>query len=82
MANLKIRVFKGAATDPSTTVSIPVRVLKIASSLIPRKAAAELEAQGIDLDAIIAASEHPDAHGTLAEVEDHEKDQRIIIAVE
>jgi hypothetical protein len=82
MANLKIRVFKGTATEPSTTVSIPVRVLKIASNLIPKKAAAELEEQGIDLDAIIQASENPEAHGTLAEVEDHEKDQRIIIGVE
>ena len=82
MANLKIRVFKGAATQPSTTVSIPVKVLRIASSLVPRKAAAELDEQGIDLEAIIRASEDPNAHGTLAEIEDHEKDQRIIIAVE
>jgi hypothetical protein len=82
MAKLKIQVYKGAATEPSTTVSIPVRVLKIASSLMPRQAAAELEAQGIDLDAVIAASEHPDAHGLLAEIEDHQKDQRILISVE
>ncbi len=82
MAKLKIQVFKGAAAEPSTTVSIPVRVLKIASSLMPRQAAAELEAQGIDLDAVVAASENPDAHGLLAEIEDHEKDQRILISVE
>lgn len=82
MADLKIRVFKGAETEPSTTVSIPVSVLKIASNLVPPSAAAELQESGIDLEAIIQASEDPDAHGTLVEVEQHDKDQRIIIAVE
>ena len=79
---MKIRVFKGAATEPSTTVSIPVSVLKIASNLIPPNAAAELQESGIDLEAIIRASENPDAHGTLVEVEKHEKNERIVIAVE
>ena len=82
MAHLKIQVFKGRATEPSTTARIPVRVLRIASSLIPGKAARELEEQGIDVEAIIAAAENPDAHGVLTEVEDHEKDQRIVISVE
>jgi hypothetical protein len=82
MADLKIRVFKGTATKPSTTVSIPVAVLRTARSLVPAQAARELEAQGIDLEAIIGASEDPTKHGTLAEVEDHEKGQRIIIAIE
>lgn len=82
MADLKIRVFKGQATEPSTTVSIPVGVLKIASNLIPPSAAVELRDQGIDIEAIIQAAQDPDAHGTLAVVEEHEKDQRIVIAVE
>jgi hypothetical protein len=82
MADLKIRVFKGTATEPSTTVSIPVSVLKIASNLMPAQAAAELHENGIDLEAIIRASEDPNAHGTLVVVEQHEKDERIVIAVE
>ena len=82
MADLKIRMFKGAATKPSTTVSIPVGVLRIASSLIPRQAAAELEEQGVDLQAIIRAAEDPETHGILAVVEQHEKNERIVIAVE
>ena len=82
MADLKIRMFKGAATDASTTVCFPVGVLKIASSLIPRQAAADLEEQGVDLEAIIRAAEDPNAHGTLAVIEQHEKKERIVIAVE
>lgn len=82
MAHLKIRVYKGTAAEPSTTISIPVSVLKVASSLIPPGAAAELRENGIDLEAIIRAANDPDAHGTLAVVEQHEKDERIVIAVE
>ena len=82
MADLSIRVYKGAATDPSTTVKIPVRVLRIAQSLIPGQAKRELEEQGIDVEAIIAAAENPEAHGVLAEVQDHEQDQRTVISVE
>ncbi len=82
MAVLKIRMFKGAATEPSTTVSIPVGVLRIASNLIPRQAAADLEQQGIDLEAIIRAAEDPNTHGTLAIVEQHERNERIVVEVE
>ncbi len=82
MADLKIRVFKGGATEPTTTVSIPVSVLKIASNLMPSSAAADLEAQGIDVKAIIQAAENPEAHGTLAVVEQHERNERIVFAVE
>ena len=82
MADLKIRVYKGAATDPSTPVQPPVRVLRIAKSLIPGQATRELEEQGIDVEAIIAAAENPEAQGVLAEVQDHEQDQRTVISVE
>jgi len=82
MANLKIRVFEGRATEAKTTVTIPVGVLKVASRLIPRRAAEELQQEGIDIEEIIRASEEPDAHGTLVEVEQHEKDERIVISVE
>ena len=82
MADLKICVYKGDAAEPSTTVSIPVGVLKVASGLIPASAAAELQENGIDIEAIIRAAEDPDTHGTLAVVEQHEKDERIVFAVE
>jgi hypothetical protein len=75
-------MFKGSATEPTTTVSIPVGVLRIASNLIPPPAATELREQGIDLEAIIQAAQDPNAHGTLAIVEQHEKNERIVIAVE
>jgi hypothetical protein len=82
MADLKIRVFKGSESAPETTVTIPCGILKIASSLIPRQATETLQKKGIDLDAIIRLSENPDAHGTLIEVEEHKKNEKIIISLE
>jgi hypothetical protein len=50
MADLKIRVFKGDKQQPETTITIPGSVLKVASNLIPKKAAASLQDKSIDLD--------------------------------
>ena len=82
MADLKIRVFKGGSTEPDTTVTIPGGILKVASALIPKQAAEALSEKGIDLDEIISLSENPDAHGTLVEVEEHSKGEKIIISLE
>ena len=36
--------------------------------------------KGIDLNEIIRVSENLDAHGTLVEVEEHKKNERIVIS--
>ena len=82
MADLKIRIFKGGATDPETTVTIPGGVLKVASKLIPKQAAAALEEKGIDLDELVRLSQRPDVQGTLIEVEGHKKGERVVVALE
>ena len=82
MADLKIRVFKGDDSTPETTVAVPGSVLKIASRLIPKQATNALQEKGIDLDEIIRLSENPDAHGTLVEIEEHKKNEKIVIALE
>jgi len=82
MANLKIRIFKGDDSEPETTVTVPGGVLKIASKLIPGKAMDALHKEGIDLEEIVRLSENPEAHGTLIEVEDHRKNERVVISLE
>jgi hypothetical protein len=82
MANLKIRTFNLSDSEPKTTVTIPGGVLKIASKLIPKQAVEELHEKGIDLEEILRLSENPEAHGTLVEVEDHRKNERVVIALE
>jgi hypothetical protein len=82
MPDLKIRVFKGSGSEPETTVTVPGGVLKIASKLIPKRATDALQEKGIDLDEIIRLSGNPEARGILVEVEEHEKNERIVIALE
>ena len=82
MADLKIRVFKGDKQQPETTITIPGSVLKVASNLIPKKAAAALQDKGIDLDEVVRLSENPDTHGHLVEIEEHKKNERVVISLE
>ena len=82
MADLKIRVYKGGADEPETTVTIPGGILKVASSLVPKQATEALQEKGIDLEEIIRLSENPEAHGVLVEVEEHRKNEKIIVSLE
>jgi hypothetical protein len=82
MADFKIKVFKLGESEPETTVTIPGGILKIASNLIPKQATEALQEKGINLEEILKLSENPDAQGTLVEVEDHKKNERIVIALE
>lgn len=82
MASLKLRVFKGDNKSPAWTVTVPLGMLKFASKLIPKKAAAALEDKGIDLNLIVELSQNEEVHGTLCEIEDHNKNERVIVAIE
>ncbi len=82
MADLKIRVFKGGKGEPETTVTIPGGVLKVASKLVPKQVAAALQDKGIDLDELIKLSQNPDVCGTLVEIEEHKKNEKVVIALE
>ena len=82
MESLKIRVYKQGNSKPQTSVTIPVCILKIASKLIPKKATAALQEEGIDINEIIKLASNPEIKGTLLEVEEHEKNERIIISIE
>ena len=82
LADLKIRVFKSGEERPETTVTIPGGVLKLASELIPKQAAAALADKGIDFDEIIKLSANPEIHGTLVEIEEHRKNEKVVISLE
>jgi hypothetical protein len=82
MADVKIRIFKRGEEQPETTVTIPGNVLKVASKLIPKHAAAALQEEGIDLEELIKLSQNPEVQGTLVEIEEHRKNERIVISLE
>ena len=57
-------------------------ILRIAANLVPRRAAAALRDEGIELDEIVRLSEDPNVRGQIAEVEDHEKGERVVVSLE
>ncbi len=82
MSDVKIRVYRGEDQHLASTVTIPGGILRIAASLVPRRAVAALRDEGIELDELIRLSEKPEAQGQLVEVEDHEKNERVVVSVE
>ena len=80
IAKLKIRVYKTGLTEPETVVTIPLTVVRMATKLIPKKARAALENEGIDLNEIANLVEKQDLKGELVEVET--VTERIVITVE
>ena len=82
MIKLCIKKFEQGNKKPLTTVSIPLAVIKMVKSLIPKKAKEELQKEGIDIKEIIKLSESPDFTGTVLEVGNHEKNEKVIISLE
>ena len=82
MADLKIRVFKGGNSNPETTITIPGGILKIASRLIPKQAATALLEKGIEIEELVRLADNPEARGKLVEIEEHNKNERVVISLE
>ena len=82
MTKLCIKKFEQENEKPLTTVSIPLVVIKMVKNLIPKKAKEELQKEGIDIQEIIKLSESSDFTGTVLEVDNHQKNEKIIISLE
>ena len=82
MAKLCINKFENGNNKPLKTISIPLGVLKIVKNLIPKKVTEEFHKEGIDIQEIIKLSETPDFNGVILEVENHEKNEKVIISLE
>jgi hypothetical protein len=82
MADLKIKIFKNKESNPETTITIPGTVLQVASKLIPNQATIALQEKGIDINEIIELSNRQDIRGTIIEVEEHKKNNKIVISLE
>ena len=82
MADVKIRVFRGDERHLATTVTIPGGILRIAAGLVPRSALKALHDEGIELEELVRLSENPEAHGDLVRVEDHDKNEQVVVSLE
>ena len=82
MKGLKIRIFKGGETEPETTITIPLAIIRFATRLMPKQAVSAVEEYGVDLNQIVELSQEEDVHGTLVEIERHKKNEKVVIAIE
>ena len=82
MKKLCIKKYEQGTEKPLTTVSIPLAVIKIVKSLIPKKAKEQLQKEGIDIQEIIKLSESPDFTGIVLEVDNNEKNEKVVISLE
>ena len=82
MSDLKIRIYHQGRADPGTTVTIPGGILRFASNMIPHKAKEALDEKGVDIEEIVRLSENPEAHGIVVEIEDHDKNERVVVSLE
>tara|TARA_Y100000591_G_scaffold224446_1_gene195567 strand:- start:1165 stop:1416 length:252 start_codon:yes stop_codon:yes gene_type:complete len=82
MTKLCIKKFEQGSKKPITTVSIPLAIIKMVKSLIPKKTKEELHKEGIDIKEIIKLSESPNFTGTVLEVDNHQRNEKIIISIE
>lgn len=82
MADLKIKIFKNNDSNPETTVTIPGKVLTVASKLIPKKVAEALQEKGIDMNELVELLKKPDVQGTIIVIEEHKKNEKVVIAIE
>ena len=82
MPTLKIRFYHEGRTEPGSTVTIPGGILRFASNMIPHRAKTALDEKGVDIDELVRLSENPEALGTVIEIEDHDKNERVVVSLE
>jgi hypothetical protein len=82
MSDVKIRVYRGDDRHLATTVTIPGGILKIAANLVPRRALEAMRNEGIELAELVRLSENPEAHGDLVRIEDHDKNEQVVVSLE
>ena len=83
---VKIRMFTGDDLEPVKTITMSVPVLKIAPKLLLRQVPVSLdeilEELGIDIGKVFEWSEELGISGTLVEIEEHNKNRKLIITIE
>ncbi len=82
MIKLKIRMYENDETNPKTTISVPLGMLRFVSRFVPANLKESLSKKGIDVDLIADLVKSDEVRGTLVEIEEHKKNERTIISVE
>jgi hypothetical protein len=79
MAAIKINTFKDG--KQATTITVPLPLLKTIFKYLPKETVNAMEEDGVDIRTILESTD-ADFRGTLVEVENHNKNTRIVISLE
>ena len=82
MKKLRIRTYSGNSESPDKTITVPMGMARIAAKLIPANISAKLAEKGVDIVALINAVKEEDVCGVLTEIDDHVKQEKIIVSIE
>ena len=82
MIKLKIRIYENNETEPKTTISIPLGMLRFGSRFVPANLKESLSKKGIDVEMIADLANSEEIHGTLVEIEEHKKNAKTVISIE
>lgn len=80
MQTLKIEMYKPQKNDPESRIRIPLSSLSISEKLLPARARAALQREGIDLSELGTLFAKQGPKGTLIEIEN--ADERLVISIE
>ena len=80
MENLKIHIFESGKSKPDQVITIPLSKLDLGKQLLPTKAKASLEKEGIDIINLGELAGKSISKGTLIEVESGK--EKLVISVE
>ena len=79
MVEFKIMIFKAGDKTPETVITLPSKVMRVASKLLPKRANRILEEEGIDITEIANLASSGNVKGKLIELE--KKGERIVIFI-
>ncbi len=82
MIKLKIRIYENNESDPKTTISVPLGMLRFVSRFVPANLKESLSKKGIDVEMIADLAKSEEIRGTLVEIEAHKKNERTVISIE
>jgi hypothetical protein len=80
METLKIHIFESGRSKPDQVITIPLSRLDLGKKLLPTKAKASLEKEGIDISTLGELAGKIITKGTLIEVESGK--EKLVISVE
>jgi hypothetical protein len=82
MIKLKIRIYENNESDPKTTISVPLGMLRFVSRFVPANLKESLSKKGIDVEIIADLAKSEEIRGTLVEIEEHKKNEKTVISIE